>query len=163
MYCVKCKRKTDTLNKGSRITKNNRKMSTGTCAVCGSKKTQFVGSGLVNDFVNNLPFEMHMPGHNFLGPGTNLNKRLNKDLTPKSWSMPVDRDDEAAYRHDLCYARHKDTKTRNEVCDKRMLQDLTNILNPTKAERRHIGITKALIGTKKRFGMGIKKKFGQMS
>ena len=27
---------------------------------------------------------MHLPGHNFTGPGTKLNKRLNPDLTPKN-------------------------------------------------------------------------------
>ena len=42
---------------------------------------------------------MHLPGHNFTGPGTKLNKRLNLDLTPKSWSKPVNRLDIAAYHH----------------------------------------------------------------
>ena len=105
-----------------------------------------------------MPFEMHYPGNNFLGPGTKLNKRLNEDLTPKDWSIPIDRDDAIAYRHDLCYAQNKDTKTRNKVCDKQMLKDLEDIVNPTNAERRHISVAKTLIGLKKRFGMGIKKK-----
>ena len=39
---------------------------------------------------------MHLPGHNFTGPGTKLKKRLNPDLTPKEWSKPVNRVDEAA-------------------------------------------------------------------
>ena len=34
---------------------------------------------------------MHLPGHNFTGPGTKLNKRLNPDLTPKKWSKPLNR------------------------------------------------------------------------
>jgi len=52
---------------------------------------------------------MHLPGHNFTGPGANLDERLNQDNTPKSWSKPVNRLDDAAYRHDLAYAKHSDT------------------------------------------------------
>ena len=54
---------------------------------CGTTKTQFIkspkGGSLLNNVINNLPVEMHLPGHNFKGPGTKLNKRLNPDLTPK--------------------------------------------------------------------------------
>jgi len=51
-------------------------------------------------------------------------------MTPKEWSKPVDRDDAIAYRHDLCYATNKDTKTRNKICDKNMLDELKAIPNP---------------------------------
>ena len=37
----------------------------------------------------------------------------------------------AAYHYDLCYSKHDDTKTRNEVCDKTMLGELRVIVNPT--------------------------------
>ena len=54
-------------------------------------KTQFIksdatGGSFLNSLVNKLPFEMHLPGHNFPGPGTKLYKRLNPDGTPKEWS-----------------------------------------------------------------------------
>ena len=82
-------------------------MSSGQCVTCAKTKTQFVkkgaaGRSFLNTFVNNLPFEMHLPGHNFTGPGTKLYKRLNSDATPKEWSMPINRVDNAAYHHDLC-------------------------------------------------------------
>ena len=48
---------------------------------------------------------MHLPGHNFTGPGTKLKKRLNPDLTPKKWSKPVNRVDKAAYHHEICYLK----------------------------------------------------------
>ena len=110
-------------------------------------KTQFIkrdanGGGFINTFVNKLPFEMHLPGHNFTGPGTKLDKRLNPDGTPKKWSIPKSRVDNAAYHHDLCYSKHDDTKTRNEVCDKTMLGDLNGIVNPTLRER----IDKSIVG-----------------
>ena len=61
---------------------------------------------------------MHLPGHNFTGPGTKLKKRLNPDLTPKEWRRPMNRVDEAAKNHGICYMKNSDTKTRNDVCDK---------------------------------------------
>ena len=101
--------------------------------------------------------EMHLPGHNFTGPGTKLNKRLNPDLTPKAWSKLVNRVDQAAYHHDICYVKNKDTKTRNEVCYKNRLEELDGIYNPALRERIDRGIVRPIIGTKKRFGMGLKK------
>ena len=85
--------------------------------------------------VNKLPFELHLPGHSFTGPGTKLYKRLNANGTPKEWSIPLNRVDNAAYHRDLCYSKHDDTKTRNEVCDKTMLGELGRIVNPTLRER----------------------------
>ena len=105
--------------------------------------------------INNLPVEMHLLGHNFTGPGTKLNKRLNADLTPKEWSKPINRIDKAAYHHDICYLKNNDTATRNNVCDKNMLNEMKNIYNPTLRERMERGLVSTLIGTKKRFGWGL--------
>ena len=54
----------------------------------------------------------------------------------------VNRLDNAAYHHDLCYSKHDDTKTRNQVCDKTMLNKLNEIVNPTLRER----IDKSIVG-----------------
>ena len=105
--------------------------------------------------INSLPVEMHLLGHNFTGPGTKLNKRLNKDLTPKEWSKPINRIDKAAYHHDVCYLKNNDTATRNKVCDKNMLEEMKNIYNPSLRERMERGLVSTLIGTKKRFGWGV--------
>ena len=98
-------------------------------------KDDATGGSFLNTLVNKLPFEMHLPGHNFTGPGMNLYKRLNPDGTPKEWSMPINRVDNAAYHHYLCYLKHDDTKTRNEVCDKTILGELSGMVNPTLRER----------------------------
>lgn len=85
-------------------------MKRGKCVECGRTKTQFVkaseGGSFLNTIINKLPFEMHLPGHQFTGPGTKLDKRLNADGTYK----PINRVDNAAYNHDLCYAKNQDTK-----------------------------------------------------
>ncbi|WAR05652.1 YMD3-like protein [Mya arenaria] len=136
-------------------------MKRGKCLECGSTKTQFVkgaaaphkgshsGSGVMSNLINKLPFEMHLPGHNFTGPGTNFNKRLNKDMTPKPWSVPISRDDNATYNHDVCHAKNKDTGTRNRVCDKNMIEEMDGIYNPSLRER----FDQNIIGTKVNFEM----------
>ena len=100
MYCVKCKKATDTSNMQYVVSKNERNMKRGTCVICRMTKTQFIkvqkGGSLLNKAINNLLFKMHLPGHNFTGPGTNHRKRLNEDLTPKKWSKPINRVDQAA-------------------------------------------------------------------
>jgi len=138
------------------ICRNSRLMQRGICSVCGKRKTQFVkaGSGLFNKAVSNLPFELHLPGHNFTGPGTRLDRRLNPDLTPREWSKPINRVDTAAYHHDLCYAKHQDKKTRNELCDKEMLRELDDITNPTLRERLDRDLVRNLINTEVNMGLG---------
>ena len=96
MYCVKCKRNTDTLDLRHAVSKNNKNMLKGTCSVCGTTKNQFVSlkkaekvttggdlTNTINRFTSKIklpwakfPGEMHIPGMNFAGPGTNLDKRL---------------------------------------------------------------------------------------
>ena len=168
MYCIRCKKNTKTTSDLQIVTtSNNRQMKRGPCAICGTTKMQFIkssiakpkiGGSILNKMINNLPVEMHLLGHNFTGPGTKLNKRLNADLTPKEWSKPINRIDKAAYHHDICYLKNNDTATRNNVCDKNMLQEMKNIYNPTLRERMEQGLVSTLIGTKKRFGWGLKKK-----
>ena len=147
MYCVKCRRVTETENIATATSRNGRLMRRGQCITCGKTKTQFIkkgaaGGSFLNTLVNKLPFKIHLPGHNFTGPGTKLYKRLNLDGTSKEWSIPINRVDNAAYHHDLCYSKHDDTKTRNEVCDKTMIGELSGIVNTTSRER----IDKAIVG-----------------
>ena len=77
-------------------------MRYGQCITCRKIKTQFVkrgdaGERFFSTLVIKLPFEMHLPGHNFIGPGITLDKRLNSDGTPMELSIPINRADNAAY------------------------------------------------------------------
>ena len=165
MYCVKCKKATDTSDVQLVVSRNWRNMKRGTCVICRTTKTQFIkaqeGGSLLNKAINNLRLEMHLPGHNFTGPGTKLKKRFNLDLTPKKWSKPVNHMDKAAYHHDICYLKNEDTATRNAVCDKNMLKELEGIYNPSLRERLDKSIVSKLIGTKVQFGMGVKKSLAE--
>ena len=77
MYCLRCRRVTETENITAAASKNGRLMRRGQCITCDKTKTQFVkkgaaGGGFLNTLVNNLPFDMHLPGYNITGPGTKL-------------------------------------------------------------------------------------------
>ena len=119
-----------------------------------SPKNDATGGSFLNTLVNKLPFEMNLPGYNFTGPRTKLYKRLNPDGTPKEWNIPINRVDNAADHHDLCYSKHDDTKSRIEVCDKTMLGELRGIVNPTLRERIEYSIVGKLIKAKVNFGLG---------
>lgn len=87
-----------------RATKRNTKRKT--------KKVKKVrGKGLVNWAIKNVPFEMHIPGYQYCGPGTKLNKRLARN---DPGINPLDR---ACKEHDISYSKFKNTDQRN-IADK---------------------------------------------
>ena len=171
MYCLKCEAKTETIDVQNITSKNVKPMLKGICAVCRRYKTQFVKAERGSDFVSSLnsvtsniklPWakfkgEMHLPGHNFTGPRSRLDVRLNDGGSYKNWSKPVDRVDNAAYHHDLAYAKHPDTASRN-VADREMVTELKNIDNPTIRERVERAIVIPILSTKAQFGLGKKKR-----
>ena len=84
MYCLKCRRVTESENIAHTMSKNGRQMRRGQCVKCGKTKCQFLKKetaceSFLNSLVSKLPFEMHLQRHNFTGPGTKLYKRLNLD------------------------------------------------------------------------------------
>ena len=82
MYCVKCKRKTESIDIIKVLPKNNRWMLKSTCLVCGSKKSSFIpseksGEGFsLNNLVNKLPIELHLVAYKGkYVPGGSFNNR----------------------------------------------------------------------------------------
>lgn len=55
------------------------------------------GAGLVNSIINKLPVELHLPGYQYCGPGTKLNKRL------KRGDAGINGLDKACKEHDIAY------------------------------------------------------------
>lgn len=73
------------------------------------KPKRKAGAGLVNNLINNLPFELHIPGYNYCGPGTRLRERLargDKGINPL---------DESCKLHDIAYSRDKTLETRHQA------------------------------------------------
>lgn len=67
------------------------------------------GGGLINKLINNLPFELHLPGYNFCGPGTKLQKRLLRG------DKGVNELDNACMHHDIAYSNHQDLENRHKA------------------------------------------------
>ena len=67
MYCLKCRRVTETEGITTAASKKCRLIRRGQCS---NTKTQFVkragGGRFLNTFVNKLPFKIHLPGHTVL-------------------------------------------------------------------------------------------------
>ena len=71
MYCVKCRRKTDTTDVQNVVSKNGKSMRRGKCVVCGMIKTQFVkqqqtGGDLVS-LLNAVTKRVKLPWAKFKG------------------------------------------------------------------------------------------------
>ena len=63
----------------------------------------------MNGIINRLPFELHVPGYQFCGPGTRFSKRLargDEGINPL---------DAACREHDIAYSRRKDLEGRHEA------------------------------------------------
>lgn len=69
----------------------------------------YSGNGLINSAINKLPFELHIPGYNFCGPGTKLQKRLGRGDTG------VNGLDNSCKKHDIQYSMNKDLRLRHEA------------------------------------------------
>jgi len=161
LYCVKCRKKTESEG-GSEAqvkTKNNRFRLISNCCICGTKKSSFVknsskthakakktGGDLV-DVISSTIGEIHLPGHNFTGPGTKLQERLERG------DKPINRVDEISKKHDIAYSKNKDKKSRH-IADREMLQQLDEITNPTTREKIERMVVKPIIKTKLKFGLG---------
>ena len=161
IYCLKCKTKTDTFEIKQIKSKNNRLMLQGKCVLCGTTKSRFISAkeGKEGKGWTDLPFELHPPvsltkRYSFVGPGTKLNKRLDENKNPLPHSKPVNKLDEIAMNHDICYEKYPKTKERNKICDKKMLDDIksnrkTSSINEFIMRRA----AKNIIGAKKVLGI----------
>lgn len=66
------------------------------------------GSGFINNMIDKIPFEMHVPGYRYCGPGTKLAKRMAEK------QKGVNQLDEACKYHDMCY-EYKDDGIRKKA------------------------------------------------
>lgn len=110
------------------------------------------GGGLLNSFINNLPFELHLPGYNYCGPGTNLEKRLARG------DRGINQLDDACMQHDIAYAKYNDLDNRHKA-DLQLL-DMAKKRLKSKDARRGEKIASWLVNkvmkTKVKSGAGLK-------
>lgn len=112
------------------------------------------GGGIVNSLINKLPIELHLPGYQYCGPGTKLQKRLARG------DPGINPLDAACKEHDIAYSKHKDIKERHKAD-----QILENkAWSRVKSSDASVGekaaawaVTNAM-KIKRKLGMGLKKK-----
>ena len=115
------------------------------------------GAGLINSAINNLPFELHVPGYRYLGPGTKLEKKLAANVPG------INKLDEAAKQHDIAYSQHKDLTNRH-LADKNLEYKAWEIVkdkNTPLSERATAWLTTNAMKMKRKLGAGIKKSSSQ--
>lgn len=121
------------------------------------RKRKVVGSGLVNSIINRLPVEFHIPGYQFCGPGTNLEKRLARG---DSGINPLDA---LCKEHDIAYATHTDLAERHRA-DRILYEGAKARISAPDAkfgERSAARLIKTIIGAKMTMGAGVRKKRGK--
>lgn len=74
-----------------------------------------IGGGILNSAINKIPFELHIPGYQYCGPGTNLKKRLSRG------DPGINQLDQACKQHDITYSKFRDGPERYEA-DKLLAQ-----------------------------------------
>ncbi|KAJ9592371.1 hypothetical protein L9F63_015977, partial [Diploptera punctata] len=63
------------------------------------KQTKKKGQGILNKLINKLPVELHIPGYQYCGPGTKVDKRL------KRGDRGINPLDAACLIHDIKYSQ----------------------------------------------------------
>ena len=109
---------------------------------------------MLNRAINTLPFELHIPGYQFCGPGTHLEERLargDRGINPL---------DAACREHDIAYSRSNDLANRhvadNILADKARKRIIAR--DSTLGERAAATAVWAAMKAKTKIGMGLKMK-----
>lgn len=69
------------------------------------------GAGIIDKIIDKLPFELHVPSYQYCGPGTNLEKRLERG------DPGINPLDAACKQHDIEYSKHSKSEDRS-IADK---------------------------------------------
>ena len=113
------------------------------------------GRGFVNKIINKLPFELHIPGYQYCGPGTKLAKRLARG------DLGINSLDAACKEHDIAYSRNRENIQARNTADKILADRAWNRVKSKDASFGEKAAAYAITNTmklKSRFGMGLKKK-----
>lgn len=112
------------------------------------------GHGLVNRIINSLPFELHLPGYQYCGPGTKLKKRLQKG---EKGINPLDA---ACKVHDIAYTQKSDINQRHQA-DKELAErawERVVAKDSSLGEKINSYLVTNAMKAKVKLGMGIRKK-----
>lgn len=112
------------------------------------------GKGLVNSLINNLPVELHLPGYQYCGPGTNLTKRLARG------DPGINPLDAACKEHDIAYSKNREDISARNAADKVLAEEAWKRVSANDAkvgEKAAALSVTAIMKAKRKFGMGVKR------
>lgn len=115
------------------------------------------GKGLFNTAINKLPFEVHIPGYRFCGPGTRLQKRLARG------DAGINPLDEACKQHDIAYDRYSDLANRHQadqILASKALSRARSGSTPLGERLAALGVGAAM-KAKVKLGMGRRRQLGR--
>lgn len=110
------------------------------------------GEGLINNAINSLPFELHIPGYQFCGPGTRLQQRLAKG------QRGINKLDNACMHHDIAYDNSTLLSDRHKADIQliNMAKQRIQSKDATKGEKIASWIVNKAMKTKVKLGAGIR-------
>ena len=98
---------------------------------------------------------IHLPKHNYTGPFTELDKRLDKNDNPLPEFQPYNQIDRIAMHHDINYREADKGHGTRQQADKVMLDELNSIKTKGIREKIDYAIVKPIIWMKHKLGLGI--------
>lgn len=97
----------------------------------------------------------HLPKHNYTGPFTELDKRVDKEGNPLPGFEPYNQIDEIALHHDWNYKKADEGIGTRHEADKKMLDELNAIKFKNFRERLDYALVKPIIWLKYKLGLGL--------
>ena len=116
-----------------------------------SRYSNKTGSGIVNSLINKLPFELHLPGYQYCGPGTKLKKRLARG------DLGINPLDAACKKHDIVYSQNLNNLGERHKADSELEQrawERVKSKDSTASEKASAWLVTNIMKAKQRFGMG---------
>lgn len=114
-----------------------------------------VGRGLLNKIINKLPFELHLPGYQYCGPGTKLTKRLARG------DPGVNPLDAACKQHDIAYSENREDISGRNAADRILAERAWERVRSKDAglgEKAAAWAVTNAMKLKSTFGMGLRRK-----
>lgn len=112
-----------------------------------------VAGNLLNRAIDILPTELHIPGYQYCGPGTNLKERLARG------DSGINQLDSACKVHDIAYSKYFDSKNRS-IADKELVErawERVKAPDASLSEKAAAWAVTNIMKAKSKFGSGKKK------
>jgi len=111
------------------------------------------GGGLVDKPINKIPFQANIPGCNFCGPVTKVQKRSEPD------DQGINSLDEACKEHDIAYSQNKALSERHRADSILIDKAWSRVKAPDSSlgEKAAAYFVTNIMKAKKKFGMGLNK------